>query len=89
MKEYSHIKFLVLPPNSTSIMQPLDQGIILSVKRRYKKKLAEIPLSLVNNKDANALLKQLDIVAATNMVPNAWKETTGFEQLLSRIAFAK
>ena len=71
-KEYSNIKFLMLPPNSTSVIQPLDQVIIMSVKRRYKKKLAE---SVENNKDANALLKQLDIVAATNMVHNAWKET--------------
>ena len=75
-KEYSNIKFLMLPPNSTSVIQPLDQGIIMSVKRRYKKKLAERYLvSVENNKDANALLKQLDIVAATNMVHNAWKET--------------
>ena len=75
-KEYPNIKFLMLPPNSTSVIQPLDQGIIMSVKRRYKKKLAERYLvSVENNKDANALLKQLDIVAATNMVNNAWKET--------------
>ena len=31
--EYSHIKFLMLPPNARSILHPLDQAIILSVKR--------------------------------------------------------
>ena len=30
-------------PHVTSIMQPLEQEIILSAKRRYKKELAEIP----------------------------------------------
>ena len=66
----------MLPPNATSVVQPLHQGIILSVKRRYKKNLAERYLvSVKNNTDANTLLKQLDIVAATNMVVNAWKET--------------
>ena len=49
VREYSHIKFLMLPPNATSIMQPLDQGIILSAKRRYKKKLAERYLTCVEN----------------------------------------
>ena len=65
------------PPNATSIMQPLDQGIILSAKRRYKKKLAERYLSCVeNNKDANSLLKALDIVQATNMIAASWRETS-------------
>ena len=77
VREYSHIKFLMLPPNVTSIVQPLDQGIICSVKRRYKKKLAErYRVSEENNKDVNTILKQLDIVVATNMVHNAWKETS-------------
>ena len=77
----------MLPPNATSIVQPLDQGIICSVKRRYKKKLAERYLmSVENNKDANTILKQLDIVAATNMVHNAWKEPV---QLSYRIAFVR
>ena len=77
VREYSHIKFLMLPPNATSIMQPLDQGIILSAKRRYKKKLAERYLTCVeNNKDANSLLKALDIVQATNMIAASWRETS-------------
>ena len=72
--EYSHIKFLMLPPNATSIMQPLDQGIILLAKRRYKKKLAERYLACVeNNKDANSLLKALNIVQATNMIAASWR----------------
>ena len=77
VREYSHIKFLMLPPNATSIMQPLDQGIILSAKRRYKKKLTERYLVCVeNNKDANSLLNSLDIVAATNMIAASWRETS-------------
>ena len=77
VRDYSHIKFLMLPPNATSIMQPLDQGIILSAKRRYKKELAERYLACVeNNKDANSLLKALDIVQATNMIAASWRETS-------------
>ena len=77
VREYSHIKFLMLPPNATSIMQPLDQGIILSAKRMYKKKLAERYLACVeNNKDANPLLKALNIVQATNMIAATWRETS-------------
>ena len=58
-------------------MQSLNQGIILSAKRRYKKKLAERYLACVeNNKDANSLLKSLDIVQATNMIAASWRETS-------------
>ena len=77
VREYSNIKFLMLPPNATSILQPLDQGIIMATKRRYKKQLAERYLVCVeSNKDANSLLKSLDIVQATNMVAKAWRDTS-------------
>ena len=77
VREYSYIKFLMLPANATLILQPLDHGIMMSAKRRYKAKLAERYLVCVeNNKDANALLKFLDIVAATTMMSKAWRETS-------------
>ena len=75
VRECSHIKFLMLPPNATSIMQPLDSGYHSLSK--YKKKLAERYLTCVeNNKDANSLLKALDIVQATNMIAASWRETS-------------
>ena len=65
------------PPHASSIMQPLDQGIILPAKKRYKKKLAERYLACVEiNKDSNSLLKALDIVQATNMIAASWRETS-------------
>ena len=74
---YSNIEFLLLPPNATSILQLLDQGIILSIKRRYKAKLAEKYLAFVENKeDVVVQLKQFDVVAATNMIAQAWRETS-------------
>ena len=61
--------------------------VSLSVKRRYKKKLAERYLICVeNNKDKNALLNQFYIVAATNMVAKAWRETTS---TIIQICFCK
>ena len=70
-------------PTSNSLCYPqmplrlCSHGIILSAKRRCKKKLAERYLACVeNNKDANSLVKALDIVQATNMIASSWRETS-------------
>ena len=69
-----------LLPNATSIIQPLNQGIILSAKRRYKKKLAERYFACVENNKVNSLLKAINIVQATNMIASwtqpSWRETS-------------
>eukprot|EP00170_Pyropia_yezoensis_P004091 contig_16886_g4102 len=36
------VKFIALPPNCTSIYQPLDMGIIACLKRRYKWRLLDL-----------------------------------------------
>jgi hypothetical protein len=57
----SNMTLVFLPPNVTSIVQPLDQGIIASFKIQYKKKRFRWVLLQYDN----ATLKDL-----RKMVPN-------------------
>jgi hypothetical protein len=41
----SHVTMLFLPPNVTSVVQPLDQGVIAALKKRYKTMLLRWQLS--------------------------------------------
>jgi hypothetical protein len=36
-----NVRCMFLPKNTTSIIQPLDQGIILALKRLYRKRFLE------------------------------------------------
>ena len=64
--ELSNMNLVLLPPNVTSIVQPLDQGIIASFKIQYKKKLLQWVLSQYDD----ATLKDLKKV-----VPNIRQAT--------------
>jgi len=37
--ELKHLKIIFLPPNTTSMTQPMDAGIIQTIKLRYRKAL--------------------------------------------------
>jgi hypothetical protein len=43
--ELSNMTLAFIPPNVTSVFQPLDQGIIASFKIQYKNKLLQWVLS--------------------------------------------
>ena len=76
--KYSHIKFLMLPPSPCHIHYAATGSGYHSVsKEEPQDKLTERYLTCVeNNKDANSLLKALDIVQATNMITASWRETS-------------
>ncbi|XP_015429685.1 PREDICTED: jerky protein homolog-like [Dufourea novaeangliae] len=85
------IRAISLPPNVTSLIQPLDQGIIAAMKRRYKTKLLRYILNAQNNgQDYNDAMKSFNIKYAINFISDAWNEITektisnGWKNLLNQ-----
>lgn len=69
------IKTIFLPPNVTSLIQPLDQGILEAMKRIYRRKLLQMLISKLDEgmtvKDA---LKQVTLKDVSYWIASAWDE---------------
>ncbi len=64
-----------LPPNVTALIQPMDQGILVSIKRRYRRKILE---ELVFQDDQGmsivAFLKKIDMLKVAKIIASSWEE---------------
>ncbi len=77
VKDFSNIQIELLMVNTTLKLQPLDQGILRSVKMQYKASLArKLMLYLDEGYDKDAISKKLDIKIATNDIAWVWRQTT-------------
>ncbi|XP_060810034.1 tigger transposable element-derived protein 4-like [Amyelois transitella] len=72
------ITLVFLPPNTTSTLQPMDQGIIRALKSNFRKNLVlKIIASLEANKDAcSAKNPKITILDAILMIYDAWNKLT-------------
>lgn len=64
------VKFL--PPNTTSMLQPLDQGIIKNFKTFYR---AEVVKTMLTNLD-NGVKTNIDVLQAIHMTTKAWNSVS-------------
>ena len=79
-----------LPPNTTSLIQPLDQGILESLKKRYKEFLLRHLILEDNTSQCSVpeILSKLTIKDAVYWAARAWEEasietlTKGWNNLL-------
>ncbi|XP_042230003.1 tigger transposable element-derived protein 1-like [Homarus americanus] len=82
-----NIKMLFLPPNTTSLLQPMDQGVIAAFKayylRRTFKKL--IAATEEGNDEASVLQfwKNFNIKHAIDIIVEAWGEVKDLQQLVA------
>ena len=65
------IQLVFLPPNTTSVLQPCDQGIIRSLKTQYKSKVL---LKLIESIDKGTEGFAVNLLDAVQMVTSSWKE---------------
>ena len=70
-----NIKALFLPPNTTSLFQPMDQGVIEAMKRRYRKALLQ--KLLLEDQEGRSIIqfvKQINIKDVVYMTATAWED---------------
>jgi len=71
------IEIIYLPPNTTSLIQPLDSGIIRSFKTKYIKRLARNQIAAIDRGlGAAQAVKQFDLLTALHFVKCAWGDVT-------------
>ncbi len=91
-KSWSNVRVEFLPANTTSKLQPIDQGIIKSLKGRYRADLAKKYLIALNaGKSVHWLKQQIDLKVACDMIVQAWRDIPGLAIINSfkKAGFAK
>lgn len=75
--QFSNIKIVFLPKNTTSRLQPLDAGIIRNFKVKYRKLLIKYVVSQIDaGVTASEIVKKVDILMAIRWIQIAWKDVS-------------
>lgn len=69
------IKAIFLPPNVTSLVQPMDQGVLAALKKRYRRKLlSSLILGMEEGYDLLSKLKKIDLLDVIGWLNQCWDE---------------
>lgn len=74
----NNVRLEFLPPNTTSVIQPCDQGIIRNVKGKYRSEVVKKIISDIDKETltANDLVKQLTLLDSVHLLNKAWKSVS-------------
>ncbi|KAL3842406.1 hypothetical protein ACJMK2_020441 [Sinanodonta woodiana] len=76
----SNVKIVFLPPNTTSLIQPLDQGITANFKKFYRLLVIQKLLTYIDGssleENASKQTWKLTVLDALHMIRNAWSNVT-------------
>ena len=72
MPSHSNVKLIFFPANTTSVLQPLDQGIIRAMKLNYRKRLlTRVVKDIDKGLKASAITKGVDVLNAVYWIKEA------------------
>ncbi|XP_050063138.1 tigger transposable element-derived protein 6-like [Aphis gossypii] len=78
LQNLENIDLKFLPPNTTSLIQPLDQGIIKTMKTYYRKAMRNFIVETIDVCliPASQIARKITVLEAIHMVVNAWDMVT-------------
>ncbi|KAG8227227.1 hypothetical protein J437_LFUL008191 [Ladona fulva] len=72
-----NVKVLFYPPNCTSVLQPLDMGIIWCFKQLYRKQLVQRVVSLMDSgTNIEPSTFKINVLQAMHFVLSAWRQVS-------------
>lgn len=71
-RQLTNIKLVFLPKNCTSVLQPMDQGVIRSLKCHYRRLFCGYLVSLFNAKNVIPNASSVNVLMAMTWVKVAW-----------------
>lgn len=84
--ENGRIRVMYLPPNTTALLQPMDQGVIVSAKRHYRRRFLDEVMVVLEDEEEKMLdedtrgertlenLRRYDIKSAIYNWASAWRD---------------
>ena len=70
IKNITYMDLISLPPNTTSVLQPMEQGVIRSLKADYRKKVTRLCIKAV---ESNRTLLKVNILQPMKYLALSWK----------------
>ena len=76
--DLANVKIVKLPAKSTSILQPMDQGIIQALKLKFYKQQSQCIISKMEKSPLSGtdLLKEVTVLDTIYWINRAWKDIT-------------
>ena len=88
--ELSHVKLYFFPPNTTSRLQPMDAGIIQTVKLHYRKKMMRhVAAELDEVSTASEVARSITVLHAIQWLESSWNlvESSTIEKCFKKSGF--
>ena len=73
LENLKSIKLVFLPPNATSVLQPLDQGVIRSLKSHYRKQLL---MRILESYEKHNEGVDISLLEAVILLEKSWRQVT-------------
>ena len=73
IENLSHVKLIFLPPNTTLVTQPMDQGVIRSLKTHYRKRLVRV---IFSHLDQYKGVPKISLLKAMQLLVSAWNNVS-------------